>query len=86
MIFPDVALAVNVTAVLAGVLVASLRAPLFAALFTMAMVDGRTAPVIAVAIIVSALATAILSLRDAKKKEEAEPNKEEAELNGESET
>lgn len=71
-VFPDVAVAVNVAAVLSGALVAALRAPLFAALFTMVLVDADTGPVVAVAVLVSGLMTAILALREAKKKESAE--------------
>ena len=66
LIFPGVPTAVTVAAVLAGVLVAVLRAPLFAALFTLALVDGQTAPVVAVAVLVGSLMTAYLVRREAQ--------------------
>jgi H+/Cl- antiporter ClcA len=72
-LFPGVSIAVNVAAVLAGALVATLRAPLFAALFTLVLVDVDTAPVVAVAVLVSALMTAFLALRQARQKENDEP-------------
>ncbi len=71
-LFPDISIAVNVAAVLAGALVAALRAPLFAALFTLALVDVDTAPVVAVAVLVSALMVALLALREARQNEDNE--------------
>jgi H+/Cl- antiporter ClcA len=69
LLFPNIPVAVTVSAVLAGALVAALRAPLFAALFTLILVQTETAPVVAVAVIVSAFLTALLALREAKQKE-----------------
>ena len=43
-----------------------MKAPLFAALFTMILVQKETAAVIAVAVVVSALLTALLALRRAR--------------------
>jgi hypothetical protein len=40
-----------------------MRAPLFAALFTLAMVQAETAPVVAVSVLVGALMTAVLGQR-----------------------
>jgi len=67
LLFPETPVAVTVAATLAGALVAALKAPLFAALFTLALVQANTAPVIAVAIIASALLTALLGLREARR-------------------
>lgn len=44
-----------------------MKAPLFAALFTLILVQKETAPVIAVAVVVSALLTALLALRSARR-------------------
>ena len=63
LLFPGIPVAVTVAATMTGVFVAALKAPLFAALFTMALVQKETAPVIAVAVVVSALMTALLALR-----------------------
>lgn len=71
-IFPDVPIAVNVAAVLAEALVAALRAPLFAALFTLVLVEAETAPVVAIAVLVSSLLTAYLSLREARQTSQSE--------------
>ena len=60
--FPQIPVAVTVAATMAGALVAAFRAPLFAALFTLALVQGETAPAVAVAIVVSALFTALILL------------------------
>jgi hypothetical protein len=46
---------------------------LFAALFTLVLVDVDTAPVVAVAVLVSALMTALLALRQVRQKESNEP-------------
>ena len=66
LVFPGVPAAVAVSAALAGALVAALRAPLFSALFTLALVQKETAPVIAVAVVVSSLLTALLAFRAAR--------------------
>ena len=75
LLFPFVPTAVTVAATLAGVLVASLRAPLFAALFTLVLVQAETAPVVAVAVIVSSFLMALVVLRQARAKAQvqAEP-------------
>ena len=69
LLFPDVPTAVAVAAVLAGVLVAVLRAPLFAALFTLTLVDARTSPVVAIAVLVGSLLTAYLVRREQQQAE-----------------
>jgi H+/Cl- antiporter ClcA len=63
LLFPEVPTAVTVAATLAGALVAALRAPLFAALFTLVLVQAETAPVVAVAVMVSSLVVALIMLR-----------------------
>jgi len=72
LLFPDVPIAVLVAATLAGALVVALRAPLFAALFTLVLVQVETAPVVAVAVIVSSLMAALLVLRAARRKDPGE--------------
>jgi H+/Cl- antiporter ClcA len=67
LLFPDVPVAVAVAATMAGALVAAFRAPLFAALFTVVLVQKETASVIAVAVVVGALLTAYLLLREARR-------------------
>jgi H+/Cl- antiporter ClcA len=67
LLFPNIPTAVTVAAVLAGALVAALKAPLFAALFTLVLVSSETAPVVAVAVLVSALLTVYMSRREAQK-------------------
>jgi H+/Cl- antiporter ClcA len=62
LIFPDIPEAVAVAATLGGALVATMKAPIFSALFVMTLVQHETAPVIAIAVIVSALATARVSM------------------------
>ena len=62
LLFPGIPLAVTVAATMAGALVAALRAPLFAALFTLVLVPKETTAVIAIAIVVSALLTALIAL------------------------
>jgi len=69
LIFPGVPTAVTVAATLAGALVATFRAPLFSALFTLALVQAETAPVVAVAVLVSSLMVALLALRQTRKQE-----------------
>jgi nitrate/nitrite transporter NarK len=61
-----------VAATLAGALVASLKAPLFAALFTLSLVQAETAPVVAVAVIISAFFVAILGMREARAQAQAQ--------------
>ena len=45
-----------------GAMVATMKAPIFSALFVMVLVQPETSPVIAIAVIVGALATARLSM------------------------
>jgi len=75
LLFPFVPTAVIVASTLAGVLVASLRAPLFAAFFTLVLVQAETAPVVAVAVIISSFLMALVVLRQARAKAQvqAEP-------------
>jgi H+/Cl- antiporter ClcA len=68
LIFPSVPVAVTVAATVAGALVASLRAPLFAALFTLILVQAETAPVVAIAVIVSSFLMALVAMRQARAK------------------
>jgi H+/Cl- antiporter ClcA len=72
LLFPFVPTAVIVASTLAGVLVASLRAPLFAAFFTLVLVQAETAPVVAVAVIVSSFLMALVVLRQARAKTEVQ--------------
>jgi H+/Cl- antiporter ClcA len=72
LLFPFVPTAVIVASTLAGVLVASLRAPLFAAFFTLVLVQAETAPVVAVAVIVSSFLMALVVLRQARAKAQAQ--------------
>ncbi len=67
LVFPDTPVAVTVAATVAGALVAALRAPLFTALFTLVLVEADTAPVVAIAVLVSALLVAYLGLRAARR-------------------
>ncbi len=62
LIFPDIPEAVAVAATLGGALVATMKAPIFSALFVMTLVQHETSPVVAIAVIVGALATARLSM------------------------
>ena len=62
----------NGAATLAGALVAALRAPLFAALFTLVLVQSETAPVVAVAVMISALMTAVLAMRETRQQDSGE--------------
>jgi H+/Cl- antiporter ClcA len=67
LLFPGIPVPVAVAATMAGVLVAALKAPLFAALFTLALVQKETGAVIAIAVVVSALLTALLALWNARR-------------------
>lgn len=62
LIFPDIPEAVAVAATLGGALVATMKAPIFSALFVMTLVQHETSPVIAIAVIVGTLATARISM------------------------
>ena len=67
LLFPSIPLAVTVAATMAGALVAALKAPLFSALFTLALVSKETASVIAIAVVASALLTALWALWNARR-------------------
>ena len=62
LIFPQIPEAVAVAATLAGALVATMKAPIFSALFVMVLVQHETSPVVAIAVIVGTLATARISM------------------------
>jgi len=79
LLFAGIPVAVAVSATMAGALVAALRAPLFAALFTLVLVQKETAAVIAVAVVVSALLTASLALLAARRAASPAESLEEAE-------
>jgi H+/Cl- antiporter ClcA len=68
LIFPGIPLAVAVAATMGGAMVATMKAPIYSALFVAVLVQRETAPVIAIAVIVGALATARLSLVSAPPK------------------
>jgi len=72
LIFPDIPMAVAVAATMGGAMVATMKAPIFSALFVMVLVQRETSPVIAIAVIVGMLATARLSMASAPAKP-AEP-------------
>jgi H+/Cl- antiporter ClcA len=72
LLFPYLPIAVTVAATLAGALVTTFRAPLFSALFTLVLVQVETAPVVAVAVIVSSIMAAYLALREARQMDGAE--------------
>jgi H+/Cl- antiporter ClcA len=63
LLLTDIPVAVAVATTMAGALVAVLRSPLFAALFTLVLVQAETAPVIAIAIVASALLVTLWELR-----------------------
>jgi H+/Cl- antiporter ClcA len=67
LIFPAIPEAVAVAATMAGAMVATMKAPIFSALIVMVLVQTETAPVIAIAVIVGALATARVSMMAAQK-------------------
>ena len=62
LVFPAIPEAVAVAATLGGTLVATMKAPIFSALFVMTLVQNETSPVVAIAVIVGALATARISM------------------------
>jgi H+/Cl- antiporter ClcA len=70
-IFPGIPLAVAVAATLGGALVATFRAPLFAVLFTLIMVQPETAPVVAIAVVCGGLLTGAITLAGARRAAEA---------------
>ena len=62
LIFPDIPMAVAVAATMGGAMVATMKAPIFSALFVAVLVQREASPVIAIAVIVGALATARISM------------------------
>lgn len=78
LLFPAVPTAVLVASTLAGALVAALRAPLFAALFTLVLVQAETAPVIAIAVLVSSFLIALVALRQARSSTRVEAEQQSA--------
>ena len=62
LIFPTIPEAVAVAAAMGGAMVATLKAPIFSALFVSVLVQRESTPVIAIAVIVGALATARISM------------------------
>ena len=68
LIFPDIPIAVAVAATMGGAMVATMKAPIFSALFVAVLVQRETSPVIAIAVIVGVLATARLSMVSAPPK------------------
>jgi H+/Cl- antiporter ClcA len=73
LIFPGIPMAVAVAATMAGAMVATMKAPIFSALFVMVMVQKEAAPVIAISVIVGLLATARLSMTPAPTASQAAP-------------
>ena len=66
LIFPNIPEAVAVAATLSGAMVATLKAPIFSALFVLVLVQGETSPVVAIAVIVGALATARIVMKSSQ--------------------
>jgi H+/Cl- antiporter ClcA len=62
LIFPTIPEAVAVAAAMGGTMVATMKAPIFSALFVTVLVQVEASPVIAIAVIVGALATARISM------------------------
>jgi len=67
LLFPGIPVAVCVAATMAGALVAALRAPLFAALFTLVLVQKETAAVVSVAVVASALLSALFVMLQSRR-------------------
>jgi H+/Cl- antiporter ClcA len=65
-IFPAIPVAVAVAATMGGAMVATMKAPIFSALFVAVLVQREASPVIAIAVIVGALATARISMTSGK--------------------
>ena len=63
LLFPAIPEAVAVAGTLGGALVTTMKAPIFSALFVIALVQHETSPVIAIAVMVGALATARLPIK-----------------------
>jgi H+/Cl- antiporter ClcA len=68
LIFPNIPMAVTVAATMGGAMVATMKAPIFSALFVSVLVQREASPVIAIAVIVGTLATARLSMVSAPPK------------------
>ena len=66
LIFPSIPVAVAMAATMGGAMVATMKAPIFSALFVMVLVQREASPVIAIAVIVGALATARISMTSGK--------------------
>ena len=66
LLFPGIPEAVAIAGTLSGALVATMKAPLFSALFVIALVQRETSPVIAVAIVAAALASARLPIKSSQ--------------------
>ncbi len=77
LIFPAIPAAVAVAATMGGAMVATMKAPIFSALFVAVLVQREASPVIAIAVIVGALATARISMTSSEVKQAA-PIKETA--------
>jgi len=69
--FPNIPVAVAVAATLGGALVATFRAPLFAVLFTLVMVQTETAADVAIAVVSAGLLTGAITLTRARREAEA---------------
>jgi chloride channel protein, CIC family len=61
-IFPSIPMAVAVASTMGGAMVATMKAPIFSALFVLLMVQQDAAPVIAIAVLVGLLATVRISM------------------------
>jgi hypothetical protein len=61
--FPQIPEAIAIAGTLGGALVATMKAPIFSALFVMVLMQRETSAVIAIAVVASALATAGLTMR-----------------------
>ncbi len=77
LIFPGIPLAVAVASTMGGAMVATMKAPIFSALFVMTMVQKEAGPVIAIAVIVGLLATARMSMTPAPAASQAAPSQPE---------
>ena len=66
LIFPAISEPVAVAAAMGGAMVATLKAPIFSALFVTVLVQREAAPVIAIAVIVGLLSTARISMKSGR--------------------
>ena len=62
LVFPSIPVPVAVAATMGGAMVATMKAPIFSALFVTLLIEREASPVVAIAVIVGLLATAKLSL------------------------